>query len=123
MLTKSDKEFIRDTIKESLTVQVQLEKWNKETGIKETKVDTVYLPAFLVDYFSHLEGSLRGMQETVDHTKNRSVETKDGVAALGSIMLQFESGIKDMMHFVDYTKQKQIEDKIKERLLDEGSTR
>ena len=119
MLNKSDKKFIRDTIKESLTVEVQMEKLNKDTGIKETKIDTIYLPEFLVDYFSHMEGALRGQQETLDHVKNRSLETKEGMAALGSIMLQFEDGIKKMLHFVDYTKQKQIENKIEKRLLNE----
>ncbi len=112
MLNKKDKKFITEAITEALTSEVELTRFNKDTGKQETKIMNVYIPDFLVDYFSSMEGALRGMQETVDHTKNRTIETKEGVAALGNIMLQFEAGIKQMFQFLEYTKQRKIEDNI-----------
>lgn len=121
MLDKQDKIWLENTmetkIKEALTVEVQMEIFDKETGIKETKKDTIYLPEFLVDYFSHIEGSLRGMQETVDHTKNRSVETKEGVKAIAEIFLGAEGNFKQLSEFLNFERQKQIEEKIKERVM------
>ena len=109
MLSKSDKEFIKDTIKEALTVKVQMERFNKDTGIKEIKIETVYLPEFLVDYFSHLEGALRGVQETTDHVKNRSNETKEAVKSMAQLFIGAEKNFMNLAGFIDYSKNKQIE--------------
>ena len=117
MLTKADKEFITKTIHEALTVNIQYERFNKERGLKELKTEDVFLPNFWVQYLPEFMGALRGMQETTDHTKNRACETKEAVAALGGIMLQFEEGIKSVVKFADWSKQKQLAEGIEAKQI------
>jgi hypothetical protein len=97
MLNQKDIDIIKDIIKEALTIEVRMEKFDQLNGIWEHKTEKVYIPTFWVEYLPKITAALRGMQEDVDHTKNRVAENVQRSDAIIGILLQSENAIKKLV--------------------------
>ena len=114
MLTKGDKQFIkqaiREGIKEALTVEWTLEKVRDEkTGqplaIKETKKEKVFIPSMFIQLMPYLEGAIRGVQEDISKNNNKiNIMTKK-VQSVGNILLQAEESFRMLASSADRAKQ------------------
>jgi hypothetical protein len=110
-LSNSDKEFIRNTIKDeiqkALTINVRMErrkdmKTGQPLAVPEIEVKDVYMPSFLVEYIPFIEGAIRGVQEQVcldDSNRNQQIQ------AITNILLTFENSIKVVAALSDTIKQ------------------
>ena len=103
MLSKKDKEFIREVIREeireALTVKVRMErkrdaKSGQPLAVPEVEVKDVYLPAHWVEFLPYHEAALRGVQETTDRAKNNSAKSAEAVGRMADIMISYENTIK-----------------------------
>lgn len=128
MLSKNDKDFlvkeIRKAVKEELTVELQWEQVRDEkTGkplarpILHDK-EMVFLPSFFVQQLMYNEGAFRGMQENLSESISQMSISKEGINALGNLLLGMEQGIMTFIQMsekikkqLDYIETKQIEDK------------
>lgn len=102
MLSKSDKEFLREAVREelrkALTVKVLMEqRRDMKTGqplpVPVTSEKEVYIPKFWVEFLPYFEGSIRGIQETTDHVKNQVSKSKEVVETMARIMLDVEGSL------------------------------
>lgn len=114
MLTKGDKEFIKQSIKEGikeeLTVEWTLEKVRDEkTGqplaVKELKKEKVFIPSMFIQLMPYLEGSLRGMQEDVEKNNNKINDMGNQIQVVGSILAQTEESLRCLAALSDHVKQ------------------
>ena len=128
MLSKNDKDFlvkeIRKAVREELTVELQWEQVRDEkTGkplarpIRHDK-EMVFLPSFFVQQLMYNEGAFRGMQENLSESISQMSISKEGINALGNLLLGMEQGIMTFIQMsekikkqLDYIETKQIEDK------------
>jgi hypothetical protein len=117
MLSRKDKEFIREAIKEALTLEVDYEKVRDErTGQPLAKPERIkreiYIPAWIIEYLPYTEGALRGLQETVDKADNRRLNQYDTIV---NVLLTAENTLKtlaacsDKLKSLEHTEPKLIE--------------
>ena len=104
MLSKNDKEFIRQTIREELEEaltaflvrEVTVEKGPRANGDPEKRIEKeeVNILEFLCRYLPLVEGALRGTQADMNKGTNKTGEMKDGLAAIAGILIESEKNIK-----------------------------
>ena len=104
MLSSKDKEFIRQTIreelKEALTAflvrEVTVERGPRNQGDPEKTIEKeeVNVLEFLCRYLPLVEGAIRGCQQDSNKTLNRTLEMKDGLAAIAGILIDNEGALK-----------------------------
>lgn len=105
MLTKKDKEWIRQTIHEEfhdalfreITIVKRARKPDEPEAIQETK--TMNLLDLMGEYLPFMEAALRGVQADAVKARNRAIENNERIAALGKTMLSLESSIITMAKF------------------------
>lgn len=99
MLSKKDLDNIRtiiqEELKEALTIEVQMEKFDKERGMKELKTEKRFLPEWLVYLQPELIGVLQGLQVDIGKARNKMIGTAENVGLLIQIISQSEQ-------FLDY---------------------
>lgn len=122
MLSKSDKKWIKETIYEALTCEVQYEKFDKERGFKEVKNEKVFLPEWWVRYLPEFLGSMRGLQEDTNKANNKMMDTQEGLKAMSNILLGIEKGVTKFIKLgnqlskrIDHIEVKKIESDSKKR--------
>ena len=117
MLSKKDLDQIRIIIQEELkaafTIEIQYEKYDKEKGMKELKIEERFLPEWLVDLQPYLIGALRGMQEDCNKVNNKSIGIIDNIKALSQIMIDNENVLKCLASISDRTKEISSENIVK----------
>lgn len=101
MLTRKDKDFIINAIKEALSVEVQMERFDRINGVWEHKQEKVYLPELWVEYLPKYTGAIRGIQEDVDHMKNDIGSNTNKLQAVAGIFLQLENSLKSIAALSD----------------------
>lgn len=119
MLTKKDKqwlkEIIKETVKEALTVEWTVEKVRDEkTGmpltVPERKTEEVFIPSVFVQLLPFYEQSIRGMHEDITKNNNKINEMQDKINVVGNIMIQTESSLKCIAAMSDHIKQLDFDD-------------
>ena len=96
MLTKGDRdairEIIREELKEALWRKITIERGPRQQGDPERviKEEEWNVLDFMAAYAPRIEGALRGMQEDVDHAKNNVAGVIDRINAIGSTLLGME---------------------------------
>jgi hypothetical protein len=122
MLSKKDKEWIKDVIKtavtEALTVEWTIEKVRDEkTGLPlavvERKTEEVFIPSVFIQLLSYHEGALRGMQEQTCKHSGKIDEVTSTMKIIGNIVLQTEKSLKQLAAVSDHIKQLDF-NKVKE---------
>jgi len=124
MLTKKDKEWIKETLREivteALTVEVRFEqKRDPETGVplKVAKEFTkeVYLPAHWVEFLPYYEQAINLCQDSAQKARNRAgeaaqiaAETKEKIEVVGKLYLDLERPLKVLAAFSDMVNNNQI---------------
>jgi len=124
MLTKKDKAWIKETLKEivteALTVEVRFEqKRDTETGVplKVAKEITkeVYLPAHWVEFLPFYEQAINLCQDSSQKARNRAAEAKQiatetgaKIDAVGQLYLDLERPLKVLAAFSDAVNNNQI---------------
>jgi hypothetical protein len=102
MLSKSDKDFIRQAIREevkrALTVKVRFEKRRDlKTGqplaVPEIEVKDVFLPEHWVEFLPFYEGAIRGSQEQVCNLQTTQAKNTEAIAAIANILTGAETSI------------------------------
>lgn len=91
---KTLRKIIREELALALTRTLLVETGPKNQGDPEGKVTkeiNINMLDFWTEYAPKIEGALRGMQEDVDHTKNRVVEQSEKISAIGSVLIDMES--------------------------------
>lgn len=127
------KKWIQDAVIEALTVEIDWEKTKDEkTGLPlkhpERRREKVFLPAFITQLLPYHEGSLRGMQETVDREVKNSIAFANKVEAIGNILLGHEENLLKFARFIAYVENKGLMlpegemQLIEAEVVDESST-
>lgn len=120
MLTKNDKQWIKDIIKEvvveSLTVDWTIEKVKDDkTGqplaVPERIKEKVFIPSAFLQMLPYHEGALRGMQEGVEKNNNKINDMEYKIKAIGNIMIQTENSMRCLAALSDHIKALGIEPK------------
>lgn len=108
MLTKKDKEAIRQIFREEIALShtrtLTIEYGPRKQGDPADKVVKdvqVNMLDFWTEYAPKIEAALRGMQEDVDRTVNRVNEQGDKVDAIGATLLNMEHSAKIMAAISD----------------------
>lgn len=98
MLTRKDKEWIRQMIreefKEALYREVTIER-NMEGGRLEKSNEN--LLDVLASWIPKTEGALRGMQEDTDKANNKMIEGSAGIRAVADILISMETGVNQFL--------------------------
>lgn len=114
MLTKSDKQFIRDVIKQeveaALTVEWTIEKVRDDkTGqplaVKETKTENIFIPAEFIRMMPYLEAAIRGVQQDIEKNNNKINDMGNQIQVVGSVLVQNEESLKCIAAISDHIKQ------------------
>lgn len=116
-LKESDREWIRETIKEELSTAfkrtITIERGPRQPGDKEKHVrdEEHNILDFLVWYVPYLEGALRGLQADTDKYRNRinqllemEGKTQKALETVANIMLGYEQSIKTLVSFSERIK-------------------
>ena len=121
MLTKKDKQdikdMVREAVREELTVEMTLEKHRDETtGLPlakpEIKTERVFLPAFIVQTLSYNEGAFRGLQEDISK-RNQSVDAlAERLEAVGRVLIDLQEPI---MKVADESRTKRGQNSLPDR--------
>ena len=108
MLSKSDKQWlektIREVVTEVLTVEVQMERFNKEKGMKEFKIEKLFMPNAWVEYLPDHIGAIRGMQKDVNKSNNRALETKEIMRNMAGVILNLTESLRTIAEYSDNIK-------------------
>lgn len=114
MLSKKDLDNIRtiiqEELKEALTIEVQLERFDKERGIKELKWEKRFLPEWLAHYQPELIGVLQGLQVDMGKARNKMIGTAENVGLLIQIISQSEQFLN--YKFVPGTVEKIVKEEV-----------
>lgn len=106
MLSKKDKEWLREEIKnaviEALTVEITWEKVRDEnTGMplatREYKTEDIFLPSFWVQHLKYYEGNFLGLQETVQNLRNSNDEGLLKLQVLGEFLIGMEPTLRGLL--------------------------
>jgi|GEM_PF-7015356 flagellar hook-basal body complex protein FliE len=106
MLSKKDKEWTKQTLAEevrgALTVKVRMERrrdlaTGQPLATPVIEVTDLYLPAFLSEYVPYLEGAMRGVQETSDHTRANVDKSAETIKAVAEVMIKFEKAMTSLV--------------------------
>ena len=124
MLSKADKKWIRETMREviaeALTVEVMMEqKRDSKTGaplktpLHEKK--SVFLPFHWVEFLPFYEQAMVAMEELTAQARNRSIEAKAAatetgakIDAVGQLYLDLEKPLKVLAAFSDMVQDNQL---------------
>ena len=126
LLTKKDKEWLKEQIKdavtEALTVEMTWEKHRDEkTGQPlakpELKNEKVFLPSVFVQLLPFYEGAVRGLQKDVEKNINRMSKMYEKVDTIGQLVVQNANTVKSLVGVVA---QQQLEYKPKQIEFIEG---
>lgn len=113
MLTKGDKEFIREAIREevveALTIEWTLEKVRDEkTGqplaVKELKKEKVFIPSVFIQLMPYLEGAMRGVQKDIEKNNDKINSMERKVNVVGDILIQTEQSLRCLAALSDHVK-------------------
>ena len=106
MLSKNDKEFIKQTIREELEEaltaflvrEITVEKGPRKNGDPEKRIEKekVNMLEFQCGYLPQIEGALRGAQADMNKVTNKTGEMQDGLAAIAGILIESEKAIKQI---------------------------
>ena len=122
MLDKQDKIWLENTIErkiqEALTVEVQYERFDKEKGMKELKVEKEYLPVWWVEYLPGFLGATRGLQEDINKNNNKISKMDTKVSSIGNIFIQLEDSLRCIAALSDHVKQLEIDTPKKVNFID-----
>jgi len=128
MLSKKDKEWIREAIKssiiEALTMKVDYEKVRDEkTGQPLAKPERitrdVFLPVWLVEYLPYTEGALRGMQSTIDKADGERLAQLSNVV---NVIMAAENSLKTIASISDRVKLENNKPKLLEGTYEDTDT-
>ncbi len=105
MLSKTDREDIREIIREELKTAlfttITVERGPEKNGdpekvVKEEEWNVLH---FLAAYLPQIQGALRGMQEDTNKANNRSIEGSGKFQALGELLIGLEESVTIMARF------------------------
>jgi hypothetical protein len=124
VLTKNDKEWIKETfsglITEALTVEIMMtRKRDADTGIPlKTPIDekkTVYLPAHWVEFLPFYEQSIVAMETVTEQSRNRSgsglkelKQLQEKVNAIGNLYIGLEKPLRAVAALSDAIQNKKL---------------
>ena len=124
MLTKKDKEWIKETfsglITDALTVEIMMtRKRDTDTGVPlKTSIDekkTVYLPAHWVEFLPFYEQSIVAMETVTEQARNRSgsglkelKQLQEKVDAIGNLYIGLEKPLKAVAALSDAIQDKKL---------------
>jgi len=100
MLSKKDKEEIRRMIQEELKAalfrKITIERGPRKQGDPEKviKEEDWNVLDFLAAYLPRIEAAMRGMQEDLDHTKNKVDQYNEKLEIVGRTLLGIEKAAK-----------------------------
>ena len=113
MLSKKDKEEIRQMIQEELKAalfrKITIERGPRKQGDPEKviKEEEWNVLDFLAAYLPRIEASMRGMQEDLDHTKNKVETYNRKLEAVGQTLLGMEKAAKKVALLSDMVTERQ----------------
>ena len=129
MLTKKDREAIAEIVEVRCRAIVQeelkacfgrtvlMEKGPRKQGDpeKRTVQEEVDIVSALIMYLPRIEAALRGMQEDVDHTKNRVVKHTEKIEMLGNaflgmqdVAMKLAAATDEVLQIMDEAKKPQL---------------
>lgn len=108
MLSKGDKEAIRNMIREelksALVRMITIERGPRQQGDHEKVIrdEEWNVLDFMAAYAPKIEAALRGMQEDVDKTRNKIDHVSSCVEAIGTVLIGMEQSAKRLAMASDY---------------------
>ncbi|MBW2024364.1 MAG: hypothetical protein JRH08_00745 [Deltaproteobacteria bacterium] len=113
MLSKKDKEEIRQMIQEELKAalfrKITIERGPRKQGDPEKviKEEEWNVLDFLAAYLPRIEAAMRGMQEDLDHTKNKVETYNRKLEAVAQTLLGMEKAAKKVALLSDMIAERQ----------------
>jgi hypothetical protein len=84
-------QIVLNAVNQALKRDIQFEDGKSEPGRVVEKTETWNLLDWLVKYMPHVEAAIRGCQADSAKARNRAVETRDALKALGDLYMHREA--------------------------------
>lgn len=130
MLSKKDKDWIKEAIKESvkeaLTIEWTIQKMRDDkTGqplaVPETITEEVFMPSAFLQLLPFHEGALRGMQHDMNKNNVKVDDLSKKVELVGNVLIQTENSLKCIAAVTDKINQLEVDSVTNIKYI-EGST-
>lgn len=124
-LTKDDKKWltkaIKKAVKDELTVEMQWEQVKDEESGQplahpKLRIEKVFLPSYFAQHLKFHEGAYRGMQETVDNSKNISAKIGRDVELIGETLVTMTQPLLGAARLIEYLRETGMIEHIEQEL-------